>query len=609
VGNINKPYDWVKQQAEGYQNLTDKLKAKHGRVQKLIKTAEKDALESLLLQIQTLFQDALNAIPSFAEDHWNCSENRLKCGWEQNLKDIRFESRLETAYQEASETFGKQVQAALEDVGKDLQLLAKLGGLEFKFNEQDAGDERNFLRIGGGILAVAGAIMVFIPPVAAIGLVIGIVGGVIGFIGGFCKSKDQKRTEAVQNISSSLCNQLNSQQQATLSKAVEQFHTTCKDIAVNVDAYLNQLVEGLEEIAKQLQSAQSKLDKTINNLNRAYAKRIIDWCLKYYEPLSNEGINDSIAEVSREFGRSMRITTKSLLQLQRTQDEINSVLQENISIQIATSPLPANVKIPKCEIRTPRTPGAARKPKTKFMGLVGIDLGTTNSTVAVMRDGQPVAIANQEGFTSTPSVVAYTPSGVCLVGQTAKRQAITNPENTFNSVMRFIGCKYDEISEKAKQVPYKVLQDAEGRVKIDCPVLGHQFTPEEILAQILRKLADDASQYLDGQVTQVVLAVPAYLNQIQRHAVQEASHMAGLEVLRMISQPTATALAYGLNKKDNETILVFDLGGGHLSVAILDIYDGVFEVLACCGDTQLGETTLTRRLWTGLLKNSTRSKA
>ncbi len=387
VGNINNSYNWVKQQAKGYQNLTDKLKAKQGQVQKSIKTAEKDALESLQLEIKKIFQDALNTIPSFAEEYWDCSENSLKCEWEQKLKDIRFESRLETAYQKASETFGKQVQAALEEVGKDLQLIAKLGGLEFKFNEQNAGDEQNFLRIVGGILGVAGAIMAFIPPVAVIGLVIGIVAGVVGLISGFCKSKAQKRTEAVQNISSSLRNQLNSQQQATLTKAVKQFQITCEDVAVNVDTYFNQLIEGLEGIAKQLQLAQSKLDQTANNLNRAYAKRIIDWCLKHYEPMSNKGINDSIAEVSREFGHSMRITTKSLLQLQRTQDEINSVLQEDISIQSA------NVQSPKREIRTPPTPEAARKPNTKFTGAVGIDLGTTNSTVAVMRNGQPVVIA------------------------------------------------------------------------------------------------------------------------------------------------------------------------------------------------------------------------
>lgn len=424
VGNINTSYNWVKDQAEDYQNLTDELKKKQGQVQKSIKTAEKDALESLQLEIKKIFQDTLNVIPSFAKEYWDHSESSLKCIWEQKLKDIRFESRLETAYQKASETFGKQVQAALEEVGKDLQLIAKLGSLEFKFNEQDAGDERNFLRIGGGILAVAGAIMAFIPPVAAIGIAIGIVGGVINFIGGFCKSKAQKRTEAVQNISNSLRNQLNNQQQATLTKAVKQFQATCKDVAVNVDTYFNQLIEGLQGIAKQLQLAQSELDQTANNLNRAYAKRIIDWCLKNYEPLSNKGINDSIAEVSREFGRSMSITTKSLLQLQRTQDEINSVLQEDICIQFDNSSIPANVKSPKCEIRTPPTPEVERKPKTEFLGVVGIDLGTTNSTVAVMRNGQPVAIAN------TPSVVAYTQSGACLVGQAAKCQAITNPSQS-----------------------------------------------------------------------------------------------------------------------------------------------------------------------------------
>ncbi len=218
-----------------------------------------------------------------------------------------------------------------------------------------------------------------------------------------------------------------------------------------------------------------------------------------------------------------------------------------------------------------------------------------------MKYAQPMVLTNKEGFTSTPSVVAYTQGGACLVGQTAKHQAIMNPENTFDSVMRVIGCKYDEVTEKAKQVPYRVLRDTKGRVKIDCPVLGQQFTPEEILAQVLRKLADDASQRLDGQVTKVVITVPAYFNEIQRHAVKDAGSIAGLEVLRIISNPTAAALAYGLNKKDNETILVFDLGGGHFSVSILKIGDGVFEVLVYSGDTQLGGNDFDQKImdWLG----------
>ncbi|MCS6782179.1 MAG: molecular chaperone DnaK [Gloeomargarita sp. SKYBB_i_bin120] len=228
--------------------------------------------------------------------------------------------------------------------------------------------------------------------------------------------------------------------------------------------------------------------------------------------------------------------------------------------------------------------------------VVGIDLGTTNSVIAVMEGGQPVVIANAEGFRTTPSVVAYTKNGDKLVGQIAKRQAVINPENTFYSVKRFIGRKYDEVTGEAKQVSYKVLRDSNGNVKLDCPVLGKQFAPEEISAQVLRKLVDDASKYLGEPVTQAVITVPAYFNDSQRQATKDAGRIAGLEVLRIINEPTAASLAYGLDKKTNETILVFDLGGGTFDVSILEVGDGVFEVLATAGDTHLGGDDFDKRI-------------
>jgi len=228
--------------------------------------------------------------------------------------------------------------------------------------------------------------------------------------------------------------------------------------------------------------------------------------------------------------------------------------------------------------------------------VVGIDLGTTNSVVAVMEGGQPVVIANAEGFRTTPSIVAYSKNGDRLVGQIAKRQAVINPDNTFYSVKRFIGRKYDEVTGEAKQVPYKVLRDNNGNVKLDCPVLGKQFAPEEISAQVLRKLADDASKYLGEPVTQAVITVPAYFNDSQRQATKDAGKIAGLEVLRIINEPTAASLAYGLDKKSNETILVFDLGGGTFDVSILEVGDGVFEVLATSGDTHLGGDDFDKKI-------------
>ena len=219
--------------------------------------------------------------------------------------------------------------------------------------------------------------------------------------------------------------------------------------------------------------------------------------------------------------------------------------------------------------------------------VVGIDLGTTNSVVAVMEGGKPTVIANAEGQRTTPSVVAYTKKGDLLVGQIAKRQAVINPENTFYSVKRFIGRKTSEVNEELRQVPYTVIQ-TEDIIKLDCPALGKQFAAEEISAQVLRKLVTDATTYLGEQVTQAVITVPAYFNDSQRQATKDAGKIAGLEVLRIINEPTAASLSYGLEKKENETILVFDLGGGTFDVSILEVGDGVFEVLATSGDTRLG---------------------
>jgi molecular chaperone DnaK len=227
--------------------------------------------------------------------------------------------------------------------------------------------------------------------------------------------------------------------------------------------------------------------------------------------------------------------------------------------------------------------------------VVGIDLGTTNSCVAVMEGGKPTVIANAEGFRTTPSVVAFTKNGDRLVGQIAKRQAVMNPENTFYSVKRFIGRKFSEVTHEATEVSYKVL-NVNGNVKLDCPSQGKQFAPEEISAQVLRKLVDDASKYLGETVTQAVITVPAYFNDSQRQATKDAGKIAGIEVLRIINEPTAASLAYGLEKKSNETIIVFDLGGGTFDVSILEVGDGVFEVLATSGDTHLGGDDFDKKI-------------
>jgi molecular chaperone DnaK len=225
---------------------------------------------------------------------------------------------------------------------------------------------------------------------------------------------------------------------------------------------------------------------------------------------------------------------------------------------------------------------------------VGIDLGTTNSAIAVMEGGRPTVIVNAEGNRVTPSVVAYTKTGEILVGQIAKRQAVLNPENTIYSAKRFIGRRYSEVQEEIKNVPYKVVPGPNDAVRFD--IKGKLVAPEEVSAQVLRKLTGDAAKYLGEKVKDAVITVPAYFNDAQRQATKDAGTIAGLNVLRIINEPTAASLAYGLGKKAQETILVFDLGGGTFDVSILEVGEGVFEVKATSGDTHLGGDDFDKRV-------------
>ena len=225
---------------------------------------------------------------------------------------------------------------------------------------------------------------------------------------------------------------------------------------------------------------------------------------------------------------------------------------------------------------------------------VGIDLGTTNSVIAAWEGGQADVIPNSEGARTTPSVVAFTENGERLVGQLARRQAILNPKGTIYSAKRFIGRRFEEVSEEAKAVAFDVVAGPNGEARFN--VRGKQYAPEEISAQVLRKLADDAGKFLGERVTEAVITVPAYFNDAQRQATKDAGKIAGLEVLRIINEPTAAALAYGLDKREHETVLVFDLGGGTFDVSILDVGDGVVEVRSTAGDTHLGGDDFDRRL-------------
>src|SRR5205814_1535249 len=225
--------------------------------------------------------------------------------------------------------------------------------------------------------------------------------------------------------------------------------------------------------------------------------------------------------------------------------------------------------------------------------IIGIDLGTTNSVVAVMEGGEPKVIANEEGGRTTPSVVAFTKTGERLVGQVAKRQAITNPENTVYSIKRFMGRRFDEVSDEMKMVPYKVVRQGD---HVAVVAQGKEYTPPQISAMILQKLKKAAEDYLGGAVTEAVITVPAYFNDAQRQATKDAGKIAGLDVKRIVNEPTAAALAYGLDKKKDETIAVYDFGGGTFDISVLEVGEGVVEVKATNGDTHLGGDDLDDRI-------------
>ncbi|MFN6496020.1 MAG: GTPase [Nostoc sp. DedQUE01] len=330
VGAIEEPNKWVSEQLETYQNLTNHLKNMRDKFQEGITKASRDNHEYLIQQIKTVFKDAFDIIQPFAEENWDADENQLKLKWENRLRVLKFQDKLNHVFEESSKKFNHEVEEILEEIGTELQIVAKLGSGSFKLNEQDRIIFKDMLRISGNLLGIAGAVaMFFAPPV---GIFLGIAGTVLSVISNFLKSKEQKRREAVENIRSSLNNQLEEYQQKTLEKAKEEFSSYCDTIAANINNYFNELIQGIEKISKQLAKAKSQLDSSANYLNRAYAKRIIDWCVEKYEPLTDEDIIKSIVKVERNFGRSIKIKTKSELKFRKSQETINRVLQEDVSI-------------------------------------------------------------------------------------------------------------------------------------------------------------------------------------------------------------------------------------------------------------------------------------
>lgn len=327
-GAIEEPNKWVTEQIQAYENLTDNLKNVRDNFQKEITKASRNNHEYLKQQIKIVFKAAFEAIQPFAEDNWENDEKKLKSKWENRLRILKFQDKLNNAFEESGKNFNHEVEELLEEIGTELQLMAKLGGGNFNFNKQSGINSKDMLRIGGTILGMMVSIMTLNP----VGFFIALGTTVFGAITSFFMSRDEKRIEAVEKISQSLSNQLEEYQQKTLVKAEEEFSKYCDVLAVNINNYFNELIQGIEKITEQLSIAKSKLDASANDLNRAYAKRIIDWCLDKSEPLTDEGIIKTIEKVERDFGISTTIKTTTKFKLLKSQEIVNKVLQEDIFI-------------------------------------------------------------------------------------------------------------------------------------------------------------------------------------------------------------------------------------------------------------------------------------
>ncbi|MDJ0727699.1 MAG: 50S ribosome-binding GTPase, partial [Prochloraceae cyanobacterium] len=319
VGNIQEFDNWISKQLTAYQNSANTLRNKRQKVSREIEQAKQDSWEYLEQEIEAIFQSAFEIVQPFAEEYWNKNEILLKNGWQQQVNNINFESRLKNAFKQAADKFAKEVQEILEEVGKELEFSFRFNSDDFHFNQQDSFDFKNFWRISGSILGVIGAIVfIFAPPV---GIVTGIAGGVISFLGGFLEDRNTKRRKAVKNISDSLNSQLEEQKKNELKEANKNWQKACDDCAKDIDRYFDELIEGLNAIATQLETAKEKLDNTIDYLNCGYGKRIVDWSCEKYEPLNVKNVKKTIVKVERKFGHWIKIHTNSKLNIKISEAE------------------------------------------------------------------------------------------------------------------------------------------------------------------------------------------------------------------------------------------------------------------------------------------------
>jgi hypothetical protein len=331
VGSIQQPDKWISEQKQSYKKFSSTLKSRNQKIHKDIEKAQRDGCEYLEQQIAATFQVVINSISAFAENHWEADEHELNRAWQQNIKDIGLEKRIQLSNEEAIDRFSLNIKDSLEEVGKELELISQLNLSGFKLNSQNTFDIRKLFKLGGGITAAIGVGLALFPPLAGIGIAIGILGTGLNLISNWFTSAEKQR-KAVEQISSSLREQIDRQKYSITEKAHLNFEKHCYEVSKSINSYFHELTEGLDDISNHLEKAQNSLDATVNYLNCGYAKRIIDWSLEEYEPLSVENTKKVIAKVDRKFGQSITIQTKTEIETKKSLEEMKQVLQEDIVI-------------------------------------------------------------------------------------------------------------------------------------------------------------------------------------------------------------------------------------------------------------------------------------
>ena len=336
VGSVKKTDNWITEQKQAYQSFSNTLKSKQETIRNDIRKAQRDSCEYLEPEIRATFQNLLNAIPQFAENHWEGNQHKLNRAWKQTIEDLKLDNRIQLSNEEAINKFNQAIEKSLEEVGKELELVSKLNIRDFQFNSLDRPDfinllDKNFLKIGGGLIGVIGAGLMFIAP--PVGIAVALFGAGLNLISNLLPQKAEKRRKAVEQINRSLRYQVLQQRRNIIETAIQNFENYCSNVSKSINSYFNELTDGLDDISNRLEKAQTSLDATVNYLNCGYAKRIIDWSTEQYDPLTIANVKKVVAKVKREFGQSITIQTKTEIELKKSLEEIKQVIQEDISIE------------------------------------------------------------------------------------------------------------------------------------------------------------------------------------------------------------------------------------------------------------------------------------